>query len=125
MGGGGSQHVDKNKPAYGRQSISRLMRIVAPQYGGPRIPKNLNFLKNGKIIQTAKLKNVWKYAKICNIPFDQRSLIHQGSSFPGGPRIPKNLNFLKNGKNHAKNKKNSKTSRNMGELAIRPLTRCL
>ena len=37
-------------PAYGRQSISRPMRIVAqmPQEGGPRIPQNPIFLKNGK-----------------------------------------------------------------------------
>ena len=32
----------KKNPAYGRQSISRPMRIVAPipQWGGPRIPQN-------------------------------------------------------------------------------------
>ena len=32
----------KKNPAYGRQSISRPMRIIAPmpQEGGPRIPKN-------------------------------------------------------------------------------------
>ena len=41
---------DLKNPAYGRQSISRPMRIVAPipQQGGPRIAKNPNFLKNGK-----------------------------------------------------------------------------
>ena len=62
--------------AYGRQSISRPMRIVAliPQYGGPRIPKNHKFFKNGE--------------------------------------------------NHLK-RKNSKTFRNMPNLAIRPSTRGL
>ena len=37
-------------PTYGRQSISRQMRIVAPipQYGGPRIPQTPIFKKNGK-----------------------------------------------------------------------------
>ena len=45
----GSVKYIKN-PAYGRQSISRPMRIVAPipQQGGPRIPENPIFLKNGK-----------------------------------------------------------------------------
>ena len=43
-------------PAYGRQSISRPMRIIAPipQKGGPRIPKNPIFLKNGKIYPKRK-----------------------------------------------------------------------
>ena len=31
---------EKN-PTYGRQRIYRHVRLVAPQYGGPRIPKNL------------------------------------------------------------------------------------
>ena len=40
----------RKNPAYGRQSISWPMRIVVPipQYGGPRIADNPNFLKNGK-----------------------------------------------------------------------------
>ena len=59
-----------------------------------------------------KLKNIQKYAKIIDKPFDQRSLIHRGAWFPGGPRIPKNLFFQKNRKNHPK-RKNSKTSRDM------------
>ena len=42
----------------------------------------------------------------------------------GGPRIPQNLIFLKNGKTHPK-RKNSKTSRNMPKLGIRPSTRGL
>ena len=52
-------------PAYGRQSISRPMRIVAPipQQGGPRIPKNPNCLKKRKkIIQYAKTQ---KRLEIC------------------------------------------------------------
>ena len=42
--------MKRKNPAYGRQSISRPMWIVAPmpQEGGPRIPKNPIFLKNGK-----------------------------------------------------------------------------
>ena len=45
-----SKDMDIKNPAYGRQSISRPMRIVAriPQYGRPRIPQNAIFLKNGK-----------------------------------------------------------------------------
>ena len=102
------------------------MRIVAliPQYGGPRIPKNQIFLKMEKIIQTQKLKNVSKFAKISDMPFDQRSLIHLEAWFPGGPRILENPIFLKNRKNHAK-RKNSKMSRDMPKLAIRPSTRGL
>ena len=43
-------------PAYGRQSISRSMRIVAqmPQEGGPRTPQNPIFWKNGKNHQQPK-----------------------------------------------------------------------
>ena len=73
------------KPSYGRESISRPMPIVAPipQQGGPRIPKNPNCLKNRKKSQkTQKLKNVQKYAKISDTPFDQRSLIHLEAWFP-------------------------------------------
>ena len=93
-------------PAYGKQSISRPMRIVAPipQQGGPRIPKNQNLLKTEKIIQTQKLKNIQKYAKMSDTPFNQRSLIHQEAWFPGGPRIPKNPIFFKR-------KKSSKTQK--------------
>ena len=62
--------------------------------------------------------------KICDTPFDQRSLIYREAWFPGGPIIPKDLIFLKNGNNHIK-RKNSKTSKNMPKLAIRPSTRGL
>ena len=82
------------------------MRIVAPipQQGGPRIPKNPIFLKKRKkSSKTQRLKNVQKYAKIGDTPFDQRSLVHQEAWFPGGPRIPQNPIFLK------KRKKSSKT----------------
>ena len=58
------------------------------------------------------------------MPFDQRSLIHLEAWFPGGPLTPKNQIFLKNRKNHPK-RKNSKTSRNMPKLVIRPLIRGL
>ena len=55
------------------------------------------------------------------MPFNQRLLIHREAWFPGGPRIPINPIFLKNGKNHQKCK-NSKMSRDMSKLALRPLT---
>ena len=111
------------------------MRIVAPmpQEGGPRIPQNPIFLKNGKnhskqkksktslkkrkkgyalwpevsnpsrsvvsgwttntqktdffekqkkSFKTQKIKNLQRYAKISDTPFDQRSLIHQEVWFP-------------------------------------------
>ena len=46
-----------------------------------QIPK---FLKNGKKSYKTKkqIKNVQKYAKISNTPFDKRSLIHQEAWFP-------------------------------------------
>jgi hypothetical protein len=69
--------------------------------GGPRIPKNRIFLKNGK--NHPKRKNSkMRYAKISDTPFDQRSLIHREAWFPDGPRIPENRIFLKNGKYHPK-----------------------
>ena len=120
--------LNKNT-AYGRQSISRPMRIVVlmPQEGGPIIPKNLIFLKNGekKTPKMQKIRNVLKIDKISDTPFDQRSLIHREPWFPPcfvGQRIPKNPIFLKNGKNHPK-RKNSKISRNRPKLAICPSTR--
>ena len=63
-----SQHqfyIDTAKnPAYGRQSNSRPMWIVAPmpKEGGPRIPKNQIFLKTEKLIQNAKTQ---KCLEIC------------------------------------------------------------
>ena len=62
------------------------------------------FEERTKTPKTQKLKNVEKYDKIIDTPFDQRSLIHQEAWFLGGPRIPKNPSFLKNGKNHPKRK---------------------
>ena len=67
--------------------------------GGPRIPKNPIFLKNGKTHPKRKnSKKVQRYAKISDTAFDQRSLIHRQAWFPGGPRIPQNQIFLKNRK---------------------------
>ena len=57
--------VNHKNPAYGRQSISRPMRIVAPmpQEGGPRIPNNPIFLKNGKITKNQETsRNMTKLA---------------------------------------------------------------
>ena len=45
--------------------------------GGQKFSKNLTFLKMEKITKNAKLQNVYKYAKISNMLFDQRSLIHR------------------------------------------------
>ena len=110
-------------PTYGRQCISRPMRIVAP-IPCPRIHKNPNFLTNGKIFQNIKkLKNIQKYAKISATPIDQRSLIHREVWFPGGPRRPKKTIFFLW-------KKSSKTpklkkSRNMPKLVIHPSIRAL
>ena len=62
------------------------------------------FEKRKKSSKTQKLKNVYRYVKISDTPFDQRSLIHREAWFLGGPRIPKNPIFLKNGKNQPKRK---------------------
>ena len=58
-------------------------------------PKPDFFEKRKKSSKTQKLTNVYKYAKISDTPFDQRSLIHQEAWFPDGPRIPENPIFLK------------------------------
>ena len=73
------------------------MRIVAPipQQSGPRIPKNSIFERRKKSSKKQKLKNIQKYAKISDTPFNQRSLNHREAWFPGGPKIPKNSNCLK------------------------------
>ena len=84
------------------------MRIVAPipQQGGSRIPKKLIFFeKQKKSSKTQKLTNVQKYAKISDMPFDQRSLVHREACLPGGPRIPQNPNCLKNRKKSSKMQK--------------------
>ena len=44
--------------------------------------KNPKKFTQKKIIQNGKLKNVQRYAKISDIPFDQRSLIHREAWFP-------------------------------------------
>ena len=50
--------------------------------GGPRIPKNRIFLKNGKNHpKRKKSKNVQRYAKISDTPLNQRSLIHRDRGF--------------------------------------------
>ena len=61
-------------------------------------PKQFFFEKRKKSSKVQKLKNVEKYAKISDMPFDQRSLIHREAWFPGGSRIPQNPIFLKMGK---------------------------
>ena len=84
------------------------MRIVAPTVGWTKNTQKPDFLKKRKkSSKMRKLKNIYKYAKISDTPFDHRSLIHREELFPDGTRIPKNPNCLKNGKNHPK-RKNSK-----------------
>ena len=121
--------ISKNVQKYAKISDTpfdqmSLIHREARFPGGPRIPKNPFFFKGKKSSKTQKLKNVQRYAKISDTPFDQRSLIHWEAWFLGGPKIPQNQIFLKHGKNHLK-RKNSKTSRNMLKLVIRPLTRGL
>ena len=68
----------------------RCHRRVNQEY-----PKTRFFLeKRKKSPKTQKLRNVQKYDKISDMPFDQRSLIHREAWFPGGPRIPQNLIFF-------------------------------
>ena len=66
--------------------------------GGPRIPKNpFFFVKRKKSPKTQKFRNVQKYDKISDMPFDQRSLIHWEAWFPPcfvGQRIPQNPFFF-------------------------------
>ena len=70
--------------------------IPIPQQGGPRIPQNPIFLKNGKkSLNTQKLKNVQKYAKISDTPFDQRSLSIGKRGFRVDQEHPKTQIFLK------------------------------
>ena len=78
-------------PAYGRQSISRPMRIVAPMplEGGPRIPKNPIFLKNGKIIKNLKAQNC---IEICQFQISKN--IGHPTSGSGGKKTLKR--YLKN-----------------------------
>ena len=100
------------------------MQIVAPmpQEGGPRIPQNQIFLKKGKNHPKRKnSKNVYKYAKISDTLFDQRSLIHREAWFPGGPRIPQNPIFLKTEKiiQNAKTQKCLEICQNQ-RYALRP-----
>ena len=40
------------------------------------------FEKRKKSSKMQKLKNLWRYSKISDIPFDQRSLIHREAWFP-------------------------------------------
>ena len=93
------------------------MRIVAqmPQEGGPRIPKNPTFLKNGKKSpKTQKLRN----SEVSN---------PSGSVFSTMFCWTKNTpkpDFFEKRKKSSK-RKNSKTSRNNPKLAIRPSTRGL
>ena len=84
------------------------MRIVAPipQQGGPRIPKNLIFLKNGKIIQNLKTQ---KRLEICQ---NLRYALRPEVSNPSGSVVSgctKNTQkpklFEKHKKNHPKPKK--------------------
>ena len=70
--------VKKRKKSHTRETSNLLTdadNSTDAMQGGPRIQKKI-------IIKTEKLKNVQRYAKISNIPFDQRSLIHWEAWFP-------------------------------------------
>ena len=76
--------------------LPRYRGFCNSEYGGQRIPKKKHFFeKQKKSSVTQKLKNVKKYTKISNTPFNQRSLIHRKVWFPGEPRIPQNRNCSK------------------------------
>ena len=60
-GGREERKKDEKNPAYGRQSISRPVRIVAPIYHSrvdQEYPKTIFFEKRKKLSKTQKLKNV-------------------------------------------------------------------
>ena len=76
--------------------------------------------KRKESFKTQKLKNIKKYAKISDTPFDQKPLIHREEWFPGEPGIPKKKIFFFFTE---KIIQNAKMSRDMLKLAIRPSTR--
>ena len=94
--------------------------------GWSKNPPKPNFFEiRKKSPKTQKLRNVQKYDKNSDTPFDQRFLIHREAWFPPcfvGQRKHQNQIFVKNGKNQPK-RKNSKTSRDIPKLAIRPLAK--
>ena len=73
--------VKVKNPAYGRQSISRPMRIVAPmpQEGGPRIPQNQIFFEKQK--KSSKTQKTQKRLEICQY---QRYALRPEVSNPSG-----------------------------------------
>ena len=113
-------------PAYRRQSISRPMRIVAPipQKGGPKIPKYMIFLKNGKhhlkrkIQKRLEICQNWRYTHRPEVSNPSGSVVSRWTKNTPKPEL-----FEKQ-KNHPK-RKYSKTSRNMPNLAIHPSARGL
>ena len=70
------KYIYFKNPAYWRQSISRRMQIVAlmPYEGGPRIPQNPIFLKNGKNHQKRKNSETSRNRKILAIRPSTRGL---------------------------------------------------
>ena len=104
------QKYDKisNTP-FDQSSLIHREAWFPPYFVGQRIPQNLIFFEKWKkSSKTQKLKNVQKYAKISDTPFDQRSLIHQEAWFLSGPRIPKTQIFWKNKKKIIQNAKTQK-----------------
>ena len=86
-----------------------MPKLAIRPLGGPRIPKNQFFFeKQKKSSKTQKLKNVQRYAKISDTPFDQRSLIHREAWFPPcfvGQRIPQIPIFFEKWKKSTKTQK--------------------
>ena len=64
------KQLNKN-PAYGRQSVSSPSGSVVSGWTKNTQKPEL-FEKQKKLSKTQKLKNVSKYAKISDTPFDQR-----------------------------------------------------
>ena len=117
--------ADTKIPHTGDKHLSTNAESSTDAIGGwtKNTPKHDFFEKRKKSPKTQKLRNVQKYDKISDTPFDQRSIIHPEAWFPPcfvKQRIPQNPIFLKTEKNYSK-RKNSKTSRNMPKLAMCPL----
>ena len=68
--------------AFDQRSLIHQEAWFPPCFVGQRIPQTSFFFNGKKSTKTQKLKKVQKYAKICDTPFDQRSLIHREAWFP-------------------------------------------
>ena len=90
------QKYDKiSDTPFNQRSLIHREAWFPPCFVGQRIPQTgFFFEKRKKSSKTEKLKNVQKYTKISETPFDKRALIHREVWFPGGPRIPNKPDFF-------------------------------